>query len=135
MNFVFGFQTNRNNKKKKKRETIYVFQDISFILLISTYVNFIFCGHLHVLCNCLFQFFFSLSFFLSLSIIINIIIIIRNKNKAFLVVKKMDPFFPKLSLERINRNYRHEQRRLIVLVCWEKNSTVFLCSRWILYHP
>jgi len=72
------------------RETIYVFQDISFILLISTYVNFILnsCffflwAHLHVLCNCLFQivFFFSLSLSLLSMIIINIIIIIiRNKN-------------------------------------------------------
>jgi len=40
---LFGFHFIADEKKLEitKRETIYVFQDISFILLISTYVNFI----------------------------------------------------------------------------------------------
>jgi hypothetical protein len=80
----------------KKRNDIclsgYLFY-FTHIYVCQFYFKF-FCGHLHVLCKCLFR--FSLSFFfLSLSIIMNIIIniIIRNKNKAFLVVKNINLLF------------------------------------------
>jgi hypothetical protein len=81
------------------------------------------------------SFFLCRFFSLSLLLLILLLLLYAIKIKRFSLWKKWILFFPKLSFERINRNYRHEQRRLIVFVCWEKNSTVFLCSRWILYHP
>ena len=79
-------------KSAQKEKRFMSFKHISSILLISTYVNFIlvFCGHLHVLCKCVFQIFVSvvlLSRSVSMIIInitiIIITIIIRNKMKGF----------------------------------------------------